>query len=166
MDDLAERIRQTLASREKSKVVNPDLKPSAVLLLLYQKQGAYHILFTKRTSRVDDHKGEVSFPGGAFHHGKDASLLETALRESMEEVGLDLANVDVLGELDEAQTRSGYHISSYVGILRQEQQFHPSAIEVAEILEVPLNTLLDPATLIDGSQNPTVYAGREITGMY
>lgn len=163
---LRDRVRWALAGRTRQVVMNHGLTPSAVLLLLYEKDGAPHVLFTRRTSLVEDHKGEVSFPGGAFHHGEDTSLLVTALRESHEEVGVAPGNVEVLGGLDDTTPRSRYIITPYVGMLREPQVFQPSATEVAEVLEVPLAYLQDPANHRDGALEPITFAGREITGEY
>lgn len=163
MDTLIDHVRLVLSARQKRVVSDDSLKPAGVLLLLYPQGGEHHVLLTKRTSRVDDHKGEISFPGGAFHPGVDANLRNTALRESAEEVGVVTDHVEVLGELDDMPTRSQYLISPFVGFLRQPQVFVPHAMEVAEILEVPLRVLQDPRTL---RSEPREYAGHLITDAY
>ena len=71
----------------------------AVLLPLFEKSGEYHLVFTKRTETVNYHKGQISFPGGR-PHPDDRSLLDTALRETWEEIGLPPKDAEVLGELD------------------------------------------------------------------
>ncbi|MBI4497675.1 MAG: GNAT family N-acetyltransferase [Chloroflexi bacterium] len=163
---LKERVRWALAGRTRQADAQPQLTPSAVLLLLYEKGGAPYVLFTRRTSLVEDHKGEVSFPGGAWHPGEDPSLLATALRESHEEVGVAPDNVEVLGELDDTVPLSKYVITPYVGTLRSPQDFRPAAIEVAEVLEVPLAYLKDPAHRRDAAREPRRYAGKQISGEY
>ncbi|MCX6023841.1 MAG: CoA pyrophosphatase, partial [Chloroflexi bacterium] len=115
---------------------------------------------------VDDHKGEVSFPGGAFHHGQDTSLQMTALRENHEEIGVHPDNVLIVGELDDIITRSNYIISPFVGFLRAPQEYIPAPAEVAEVLEAPLEWLLDPANVRDAEQTPRHYAGRPVNGQY
>ncbi len=164
--DIVTHIRSALVSRQKSYISDPSKKPSAVLLLLYPKHEEYHVMFTVRTSLVDDHKGEISFPGGAFHDGEDKSLLETAIRESFEEVGVLPENVEILGELDDMLTRSSYIISPFVGTLKQSQSFAPAEAEVAEIVEVPLRVLLSPDTVKYGESQPITYAGRNVPGIY
>lgn len=163
MDSLIDHLRSALATREKLVLDGAGFKPAAVLLLVYPRQGEHVVLLTKRTSLVDDHKGEISFPGGAHHPGEDSSLLHTALRESAEEVGLLTEHTEVLGELDDHATRSQYLISPYVATLRQAQQFQPHPVEVAEILEVPLRVLRDPRTV---RSEPRSYAGRIISDFY
>ena len=74
-------------SADESKVVYSSLTPASVLIPLYEKNGQTHILFTKRTSHVSKHKGQISFPGGKKDE-EDATLVVTALRESYEEVGI------------------------------------------------------------------------------
>lgn len=155
-------VRTALAQREKQRIPLGDHWPAAVLLCIYPKQGEYIILFTVRTSRVEYHKGEISFPGGA-KDPEDDSLIATALRESEEEIGIDLEDVEVLGELDDIETRSNFVIAPFVATFRRPPTFHPSEIEVEEILEVPVRVLLDPATLRD---EPTEYGGRPVTGFY
>ena len=125
------------------------------MLLLYPKDGEYVILLNKRSDTVDDHKGEVSFPGGR-RDGGDRTLLDTALRETHEEVGIRPDDVDVLGELDEVATNSSYAIGTFVGTIPGDYRFVPSQAEVAEIIELPVGPMISGALdrnetrLIDG----------------
>ena len=165
---IIDHLRVTLAARQKQRLDGTTvngvvLKPAAVLLLLYEREGEHHMLFTKRTSQVEDHKGQISFPGGAYHDGVDLSLQHTALRESEEEVGLRVEHTDILGELDDLRTISDYLVAPFVGVLRQPQAFVLAPAEVAELVEVPLNLLLDPRTL---RSDPVEYAGRLINQPY
>ena len=103
-------------------------------------------MLTVRSFQVEHHKGEISFPGG-FHEPHDADLQATALREAGEEIGIDPAHVQVLGEISHHLTSTGFHITPYVGLLdRAPYPFRPSPSEVGEIFEVPLSHLLDPAS--------------------
>jgi 8-oxo-dGTP pyrophosphatase MutT (NUDIX family) len=114
---MKEKIRRALATREKKVISDSSLTDSAVLVPLFEKDGRCHIVFTKRTDHLTHHKGQISFPGGGRHQ-EDRSLLETALRESREEIGLKESDVDVLGELDDAATvTSLYRIVPFVGII-------------------------------------------------
>jgi len=119
------------------------LKPAAVLLPLILRQEA-HILLTQRTHHLTRHAGQVSFPGGRAD-ANDISLVETALRETQEETGIDPSFVTVAGFLDAYETGTGYAILPVVGILSEGFALSPHAVEVAEIFEVPLAFLLDPA---------------------
>jgi 8-oxo-dGTP pyrophosphatase MutT (NUDIX family) len=135
-----------LASRVSQSVAGASLTPAAVLLLLYPKDGEYCILLNKRSEQVEYHKGEISFPGGV-RDPEDTDFLDTALRETEEEMGINRADVTVLGELDEVTTRSNFRVKVFVGEIRPSYPFKPSAIEIAEVLEVPISSLRDPANL-------------------
>ena len=116
------------------------------MLLIYPKHGELRVLLNKRTNRVEHHKGEISFPGGA-RDPDDATILDTALRETEEEMGIKREDVEVIRQLDQVSTRSGFAITPFVGAIPPGYPFASSNIEVAEILEVPLAELLDPANL-------------------
>ncbi|MBI4289265.1 MAG: CoA pyrophosphatase [Chloroflexi bacterium] len=116
--------------------------PAGVLIPMYQKDGEYFIIFTLRTQMVEHHKGQISFPGGAYHPG-DENLLDTALRESFEEIGLFPSDVEVVGELDDLITGTNFRVAPFVGFIPYPYTFHPSKEEVAEIIHAPLSLLLD-----------------------
>lgn len=122
------------------------LTPSAVLLLLYTKEGLPHLLLNKRTDLVEHHKGEMCFPGGAADP-EDKDLLATALRETEEEMGIHPADVHVLGALPWVRTRSRFAIFPFVGTIPYPYPFRPNPAEIAEVVEFPLHVLLDPAIL-------------------
>lgn len=145
-DVIPDVIKKALAGRKQKSVVDASLTPAAVLLLMYPKDGEYCILLNKRSETVEHHKGEISFPGGA-KDPEDRDFLETALRESHEEMGIKPADVAVLGQLDDVTTRSGFKVQVYVGTIDYPYNFKPSDIEIAELLEVPLSVLRDPASL-------------------
>ena len=135
-------IAKRLASRKWKQIKNEKLVPSAVLLLLVEKDGQYHVLFTRRSLKVEHHKGEISFPGGTVHPD-DSDLLETALREGAEEIGLAPGDVMILGRLDDILTVStGFIITPYVGILPYPYAFQINNDEVAELIFVPLGALV------------------------
>jgi 8-oxo-dGTP pyrophosphatase MutT (NUDIX family) len=122
--------------------------PAAVLVLLYEHKEEIHVVFQKRTESMRDHKGQISFPGGAADP-EDRDLLDTALRETHEEIGVPRHDIDVLGRLDDMITVSNFRVTPYVGWLaRYPYEWRFSDEEVAYLLEVPLRHLLDPATLI------------------
>ena len=101
------------------------------------------MLFTQRTAHLSRHAGQVSFPGGRVQDD-DFSLVETALRETQEETGIEPAFVSVAGFLDAYETGTGYAILPVVGLLAEGFALLPDPGEVAEIFEVPLAFLLDP----------------------
>ena len=145
MELTLEFIREALTRTDSLPTDDSGLTPAGVLLLLYPKDGELCVLLNKRTSRVEHHKGEISFPGGS-QDPEDATILDTALREAFEEMGIQGEHVEVLCQLDQVTTRSGFAITPFVGIIPPSYPFKASGIEVAEVLEVPLSTLLAPAT--------------------
>ena len=144
--DPIQHAREVLSGYEPQLILDPTLRPAAVLMLLFEEAGEPHVLFIERTQNVTQHKGQVAFPGGSREES-DADVIETALREAEEEVGLPQAQVEVLGRLDDMITRTGYLVSPVVGVLRPgiSREFIPQEWEVAQVLEVPLRHLADPA---------------------
>jgi 8-oxo-dGTP pyrophosphatase MutT (NUDIX family) len=114
------------------------------MVLLYPKDGEYCVLLNKRSQQVEHHKGEMSFPGGA-RDPSDQNSLETALRETEEEMGISRSDVTVLGRLDDIATRSNFGVRVYLGTIPYPYPFNPSPLEVAEVVEIPLSALRDPA---------------------
>lgn len=139
-------LREHLARRQPAEPVLPlpgtRYTPSAVLMPLFLKDGEHHLLFTRRTLEVEYYKGHISFPGGA-HDPADATPQLTALRETAEEIGLQAADVEVVGELDSIYSAGGFLIIPFLGVFPHPYPFQPSPAEVAELLEVPLGHLLD-----------------------
>ncbi|MBI3978611.1 MAG: CoA pyrophosphatase [Chloroflexi bacterium] len=122
----------------------PPIREAAVLLIFYEVDGEPHLVLTKRTESVAEHKGEISLPGGA-RDAEDLSLLETALREAAEELGIISADVEVLGELPSVNTRvTNYEVAPFVGWTARRPFFRPRSDEVAEVIELPLGVLLRP----------------------
>lgn len=122
-------------------------RQSAVLALLHPSPEGVALLFTLRPSRLAHHGGQVSFPGGGKEEG-DLSLVETALRETREELGLDTAEVRILGPLTSLYIASSRNmVHPFVGWTPRLSTLRPDAQEVAEVLTVTLRRLLDPATL-------------------
>ena len=141
-------IRHILSQNPKTALTDPSLTPAGVMVLLYPKNGEYCVILNKRSHWVEHHKGEISFPGGRRDEG-DATLLDTALRETHEEMGVRPEDVDLLGEIDDFTTNSRFLITPYVGAIPYPYDFMPSKREVAEVLEVPISTLTDPDNIRD-----------------
>ncbi len=140
---MQQRLKQLLSQWQKSHIVDASRVPAAVLVPIYYKQEQYYTLFTKRTETVKDHKGQISFPGGAYEE-KDKSLVNTALRESAEEIGLAAEAVDLLGELDDfVSGGAGYVISPFVATIPWPYPLEIDPVEVEKIIEVALSALLD-----------------------
>jgi|WetSurMetagenome_2_1015567.scaffolds.fasta_scaffold111746_2 8-oxo-dGTP pyrophosphatase MutT (NUDIX family) len=118
----------------------PGIRYSAVLLLLRQEADEWHVLLTRRSGQLADHRGQIAFPGGRAESG-DSGPLQTALREACEEVGLPPDTVQPLGLLDPVDTSSGFRIWPVVGVIRRQVDILPSPPEVDETFWVPLDWL-------------------------
>jgi len=118
------------------------LKCAAVLIPLVREDGAWHILYTRRTQFVESHKGQVSFPGGACDDG-ETTPEQTALREVNEEIGVDPAHVRVLGRLRRMNTITSYRVTPVVGVLDWPTVLRLAEQEVERIFTVPLRWLAD-----------------------
>jgi len=139
-------IREALSAVDRQVVSDPALIQAAVIVLLYLRDGEYHILLNKRSDTVEDHKGEMAFPGGRIEP-TDASPEEAALRETFEEMGVRPEDVGVLGPLGGVTTPSRYFVNPFVGTIPGAYGFTRSASEVAEVVEVPLATLVRDGTV-------------------
>lgn len=147
--DLPQRLTARLAGRILNSVQAGDARPAGVLVPLFQQDGIWKVLFTKRTEQVVNHKGQISFPGGAKDPG-DEDLLATALRESEEEIGLDRTKVQVIGPLDPIKTITNYLIHPFVGIIPFPYPFRLNSQEVERLICLPLADLIQEAS----SQRP------------
>jgi len=118
------------------------LKCAAVLVPLTYVNDEWHILFTRRTDRVQSHKGQVSFPGGACDEG-ETTPEQTALRESEEEIGMQPADVKILGRLSQLITISSFRVTPVVGVVPFPYAFKVATFEVARVFTIPLLWLSD-----------------------
>ena len=130
--------------------LNPGMHPTrsltaaAVLVPLIDRDGGMTVLLTKRTEHLNDHAGQVSFPGGRIDP-EDRDAAAAALRGAREEVGLDPQRVDLIGRLDTYVTRTGFDVTPWVGLVTPPIALVPDPFEVAEVFEVPLDFFLDSA---------------------
>ena len=114
---------------------------AAVLVPLFLHDGELHLVFTRRREEMRRHGGEISFPGGRRDEG-ERDLLATALREAEEEIGLPRGSVEVVGALQPTPTiATGYAVYPFVGIIAAGREWTLSPREVAEVLELPLDSL-------------------------
>ncbi len=130
---------------------------AAVLVPLVMRPTGVTVLLTQRTAHLNDHAGQIAFPGGRIET-LDASPIAAALRETEEETGLSRDFVEVLGGLPRYLTSSGFAITPITALVRPGFDLLPDTFEVAEIFEVPLSFLTNPAhyrlhraTLVDGT---------------
>jgi 8-oxo-dGTP pyrophosphatase MutT (NUDIX family) len=132
------------------------IRPAAVLVPVVNRREALTVLFTRRTAHLHDHAGQISFPGGRAEDGEIPR--DTALRETAEEIGLTRDRVEVLGHLSDYTTVTGYRVTPVVGLIQPPFDLAPDDFEVAEVFEVPLAFLLDPA---NHQRNQLIHDGLE-----
>ncbi len=114
---------------------------------VYEDTNGLHVLLTRRSEELPQHKGQIAFPGGA-QHSDDQSPLATALRESEEEVGLRPGDVEILGTLDDTVTAtSNYVVTPFVGRVPYPYSFQVNPGEIVELISLPLTLLRDPSCL-------------------
>ena len=139
-----------------------ELTPAAVLVPIVRRDDAPTVLFTRRTDHLKSHSGQISFPGGRIEE-RDESPEAAALRETSEEIGLAAGDVEVIGRLNMRETGTGYRVFPVVGMMVPPLALKPDEHEVAEIFEVPLAFLVDPAnhrfeTRVSGNVERQFYA--------
>lgn len=119
------------------------LRRAAVLVPLVEYPGGMSVLLTQRTDHLHDHAGQISFPGGRVEP-QDQGVVDAALRETEEEIGLSESFIDVVGYLDNYETVTGYLITPVVGFVKPGFTLKIDEFEVADAFEVPLDFLLNP----------------------
>ena len=122
-------------------VVDDEPQEAAVIAPVVTRPEGEAVLFTKRADHLSDHPGQMSFPGGG-REPEDDDLLQTALREANEEIGLDPMAVNVVGRLDDIRTITHYSVRPFVGRI-PDRDYLPSDEEVAEIVTLPVSELTD-----------------------
>lgn len=143
--------------------LNPDMPPpaeavpAAVLVPLVDRADGLTVLLTQRTAHLHAHAGQISFPGGRTESG-DSDELDAALRETEEEIGLPRERIEIIGRLDTYLTRTGFRVEPFVGMIRPPFTLKPDPFEVAEVFEVPLSFVLDPA---NPRRDVRMFQGRE-----
>jgi len=157
-----DQIRTILSSRKRGVIEHPPFSHAAVLVPLFKKGDGCHLLFTKRSDQVKYHKGEISFPGGVVDE-EDLELINTALREAHEEIGLKKSDVQIIGILDDIVTITEFIVTPIVGLFPYPYPFKVSEVEIAELIEIPLSSLLheecfSEREIIRGGQKEVVYA--------
>jgi len=123
---------------------NRPLVPAAVLIALIERAAELTVLLTQRTEHLEDHPGQISFPGGRVEP-LDTGPRDTALREAQEEIGLAAPSVAVVGYLEPLAVVTGFAVAPVVAFVPGDVAFTPDPFEVAEVFEVPLDFFLDEA---------------------
>ncbi len=140
----------------------------AVLIPIFIKKDTPHILLTRRSEKVNHHKGQISFPGGVFSKREDKNLLQTALRETHEEIGVSRSEIDVIGPLDDMVTITGFVITPYVGFVPYPYEFKLNEDEIDELIEVPVNIIIgkEYAKLVQLEDQPYMHYAYTCGGNY
>ena len=149
-DKLEELIKKTLSRRVKKRIMDEGYRKAAILFILYNRGNGYFTLLTRRSSNLPYHPAQISFPGGAYDPG-DNSLIETAIREVYEEIGLRIAPSQILGELDDIKTlTSRFIISPFLAFINYPFVLDINKNEIEEIIELPLSFIMNRNNLKRG----------------
>ena len=148
-------LQSTLANRQPQVLAEWNARPAAVLVPLYEQRGEWHLLFTRRTDQVDEHKGQVSFPGGKIDP-EDPSPEHAALREAEEEIGLKRDDVKVIGRLDGLITVTQWHITPILGVFSYPYEFVINPAECSAVFGAPIKWLADPGNLETRFRQPPI----------
>ena len=138
MEEFKKLINTKLKDRKPLDIKHPEFKPSAVLMPFFCEGNELKLLFTIRHKNLKHHKGEISFPGGK-QEANDKDLLETALRETEEEIGIKSDQIEILGRLDDLFTITKYVITPFIGIIKGKFSITTSDAEVFRVIKVPLS---------------------------
>lgn len=156
---LADRLRIALAADDHAPVLLPGDSaapygdgtpaPAAVLVAITDRPEP-GVILTQRTDTMRRHPGQVAFPGGRIDP-EDADAAAAALREAEEEIALPRDAVEVIGSADLYLTVTGYSVTPVIGVIAPDLDYHPNEAEVADVFEVPLAFVLDPANHIQAT---------------
>ena len=174
--EIIAKLRAALANN--SHTVSGEIAPrvlAAVLVPFCYADGEWHLLFTKRTNGVAKHQGEISFPGGAAEDG-DLDLIETAVREACEEIGICRESIDVIGVMDPITTVSNYCVLPVVGVVQWPIELKPNPSEVEDVILIPVSWLkngknwrIEPFYYAPGKSKPVIhyedYKGEHLWGI-
>lgn len=141
-DRLQQRLQTHIPSWEMD--VSGKFTPASVLIPLFYRAEQLWVLLTQRTQQVRHHKGQISFPGGKFEPATDMNLVETALRETWEEVGIKPEDVRLLGQMQPMPTITRFMVHPFVGLIPYPYPFQVNAGEIETLIEVPLYHLRNP----------------------
>jgi 8-oxo-dGTP pyrophosphatase MutT (NUDIX family) len=141
-------IRERLKSYNARRVECASTIMAGVVIPLFEKDSDFFFLLTKRSDTVRFHRGEVSFPGGMYEEA-DGNIMNTALRECGEEIGVKRDDVEIIGRLDDVYTLTGFVITPYVGIIPHPYEFRTNPKEVAYIITLPYTFLKETSPVLE-----------------
>lgn len=163
-EEFTDRLHRALTTRTPHLVNEWKTRPAAVLVPFFYDEGAWHLLFTRRTQTVDSHPGQVSFPGGAIE-AFDGTPAAAALREANEEIGLPPEDVSILGQMNPMITVTQFLVTPVVAQIPWPFPIKTNPSEVASTFSVPLSFLQDPDNLEIRSREPII-PGRPVEVFY
>jgi len=141
-DEFKSRLKGIFCRYTPRAVDKPEFRKSAVMMLLLNRDNQACVLLTKRTSTVSSHKGQMSFPGGGYDD-EDRDLMQTALRETREEVGIAPQDIELAGRFDDFISIAGFHVVCYVGFIPHPYEYVINRDEIDDYVEVPLSLFRD-----------------------
>ena len=154
---MKDHIRNCLAALEPRRFTEGFTREAAVLMPIFDWQGEYYFLLTRRTEEVQTHKGQISFPGGMREGNED--LVQTAIRETYEEVGIEADRIEILGRFHDFISINSYRVTPFAAFIKEPFTTSPQPQEVAEILYAPFSVFLDPDKL---RIEKTVFMGKTV----
>ena len=156
-DDEAARLK--MAHSHRLDFTHPETyRDGSVLILFFSGEDGLTLVLTRRTDTVEHHRRQISFPGGARENGE--ALVETALREVEEEIGIHPETVEVLGEMVPLRIPvSGFVVHPFVGALKERPEYRIDPDEVEAVIEAPLSHILDRARRREEEQ---VFRGQKV----
>jgi 8-oxo-dGTP pyrophosphatase MutT (NUDIX family) len=140
---IAEHITVALRSRSPRNFSGAQYKAAAVLMPIQAREDGEYFVLTKRADGLNHHRGQVAFPGGRVD-ATDQGELAAALRESHEEIGINPADVQVLGRLDQVTAAYDFIVTPFVGLIPPSYEFRVNPDETAAVFTIPIAALLDP----------------------
>ncbi|HDP80413.1 MAG TPA: CoA pyrophosphatase [Spirochaetes bacterium] len=141
-DEFKIRLKSIFSNYTPRAVDKPEFRKSAVMMLLLNRDNQACVLLTKRTSTVSSHKGQMSFPGGGYDD-EDLDLMQTALRETREEVGIAPEDIEPAGRFDDFISIAGFHVACYIGFIPHPYEYSINRDEIDDYVEVPLSLFRD-----------------------
>jgi 8-oxo-dGTP pyrophosphatase MutT (NUDIX family) len=158
---IKEHIREGLSALKPRKLTEGFTRQAAVLMPILEWEREFHFLLTLRTEEVQTHKGQISFPGG-MREGEE-TLMDTAVRETFEEVGIERDRIEILGRFHDYVSITNFRVTTFAAFLHPPFTIKPQIAEVAEVLHVPFSTFLDPGCM---RVEKSTYANEEIDVYY
>ena len=132
---------EILRTRTPKAIAGDDFRLASVLAPIQERPDGDYLILTLRSKNLSSHSGQVAFPGGSVDPG-DAGAVDTALRETHEEIGVDPGHVRIVGQLDQVFAGYNFLVTPFVGLIPHPYEFHPDPRETAAVFAVPVAALL------------------------